>query len=68
MGDGDDGVIGLTENGPELLRWMVSGPEIARLVNEFQMDADEVKQNVEKAPANRHHKQVKVFKQISRSK
>ena len=33
---GDGGAIGLTENSAELTRWMVSGPEIARLVQEFQ--------------------------------
>lgn len=31
---GVGGVIGLTEN-PALHRWMVSGPEIARIVSEF---------------------------------
>ena len=35
---GDGGVIGLTENSSELLRWTVSGPEIARIINEFQCD------------------------------
>ena len=33
---GDGGAIGLTENTSELLRWIVSGPEIARVINEFQ--------------------------------
>ena len=33
---GDGGAIGLTENFSHLLRWMVSGPEVARLVNEFE--------------------------------
>ena len=33
---GDGGAIGLTENSAELTRWMVSGQEIARLVQEFQ--------------------------------
>ena len=31
-----DGCIGLTENPPELNRWMKSGSEIARLVSEFE--------------------------------
>lgn len=34
---GDGGAIGLTENSSELLRWMISGPEISRMVNEFEL-------------------------------
>ena len=33
---GDGGAVGLTENPSALRRWMISGPEIARLVNEFE--------------------------------
>jgi hypothetical protein len=33
---GVGGVIGLTENPSALHRWMVSGPEIARLVSDFE--------------------------------
>ena len=33
---GDGGAIGLTENSSELLRWMVCGPEVARVVGEFE--------------------------------
>ena len=33
---GDGGAIGLTENSAELLRWMVSGPELSRMINEFE--------------------------------
>ena len=33
---GDGGAVGLTENPSALRRWMVSGPEIARVVNEFE--------------------------------
>ena len=32
---GDGGAIGLTENPTALLRWMVAGPEMARIVEEF---------------------------------
>lgn len=32
---GDGGAVGLTENSKALHRWMVSGPEMARLVEEF---------------------------------
>lgn len=32
----DGGAIGLTENPSQLLRWMLCGPEIARVINEFE--------------------------------
>ena len=37
---GDVGAIGVTENTSELLQWMVSGPEIARVINEFQVSQE----------------------------
>jgi hypothetical protein len=33
---GDGGVIGLTENPNALLRWIVAGPEITRVIEEFE--------------------------------
>ena len=33
---GDGGAIGPTENSAKLLRWMVSGPELSRMINEFE--------------------------------
>ena len=32
---GNGGAVGLAENGSQLLRWIVSGPEVARVVHEF---------------------------------
>ena len=37
---GDGGAVGLTENPSALRRWMVSGPEMARVIAEFQATAD----------------------------
>ena len=54
---GDGGAIGLTENTSELLPWMVSGPEIARVINEFQVSQEMSKH--EKEPDFRHHEEVK---------
>ena len=34
---GDGGAVGLTENPAALRRWMVSGPEMARLIGEFEV-------------------------------
>ena len=42
----DGGAIGLTENPSALLRWMVAGPEVSRLVNEFQQGASTTKRRV----------------------
>ena len=33
---GAGGAIGMTENDAALQRWLVSGPEIARMINEFE--------------------------------
>ena len=37
---GYGGAVGLTENPVALLRWIVAGPEIARLVNGFDGHKD----------------------------
>jgi len=34
---GDGGAVGLTENPAALRHWMVSGPEMARLIGEFEV-------------------------------
>ena len=38
---GNGGAVGLTENAGALRRWMASGPKIARLVNEFELNQPE---------------------------
>ncbi len=48
---GDGGAIGLTENARALHRWMVAGPEIARVVDEFE-------QSSVTDPDTTHHDQV----------
>ena len=40
---GDVGAIGLTENPAALRRWMVSGPEMARVIREFEMSTEKKK-------------------------
>ena len=32
---GDGGAVGLTDNPPALRRWMIAGPEVARVIEEF---------------------------------
>ena len=63
---GDGGAVGLTENESALRRWMVSGPEIARVVNEFEDDINVASSNDVKT---KHHEeqrsfQVKSFKDV----
>jgi len=57
---GDGRAVGLTESSSELLRWMVSGPEIARMVSEFK-DAEGHGQGLEEDDTGtfRHHEEVK---------
>ena len=38
---GEGGVIRITENPNALLRWMVAGPELARMVPEFECVEEE---------------------------
>lgn len=40
---GDGGAVGLTENPAALHRWMVSGPEMAKLIQEFEISTDKKK-------------------------
>ena len=55
----DGGAVGLTENSAQFLRWMVSGPEIARLIAEFESVQDAIKTNQSKRPDVHHQEQVK---------
>ncbi len=52
---GDGGAIGLTENPGALLRWMVAGPELARVINEFDTPHH--------GEDKRHHEQSKGIQQ-----
>jgi len=40
---GDGGAIGLTESSSQLLRWMVSGPEMSRLIKDFELTQELVR-------------------------
>ena len=51
---GDGGAVGLTENPAALRRWMVTGPEMARLIGEF-----EVLTMKKKKTDFHHHEQTK---------
>ena len=53
MVKGDGGAVGLTESPGALLRWMIAGPELARMTQEFEESIP----SVTKADT-RHHEQV----------
>jgi hypothetical protein len=48
---GDGGAVGLTDNPSALRRWMVAGPEVARLIEEFQDSNQDLSQDT------KHHDQ-----------
>ena len=50
---GDGGAVGLTENPGALRRWMVAGPEVARMIDEFERSLPPTN-----GKANAHHEQV----------
>ena len=56
---GDGGAVGLTENASQLLRWMVSGPEMARAVNEFESSLELIQCEQSKSINVKHHEQTK---------
>ena len=43
----DGGAVGLTESPAALQRWMVSGPEMARLINDFEASIHHSKNTVD---------------------
>ena len=49
---GDGGAVGLTENPGALRRWMIGGPEIARMVTEYEECSSSEKMST------KHHEQV----------
>ena len=55
----DGGALGLTENSSQLLRWIMSGPEVARLVNEFECSLEATKSDQDEKIDCRHHEQRK---------
>jgi len=50
---GDGGAVGLTENEAALCRWTVTGPEIVRLLNDFESDLCDSEDD-----ATDHHEQA----------
>ena len=53
---GDGGATGLTENLSELLRWRIAGPQIARIIAEFELSKD-IRSSKTKCRDTLHHEQ-----------
>ena len=49
---GDGGAVGLTENPAALRCWMVSGPEMARLIGEFEVSTKKIQNRFPASPAD----------------
>uniref|UniRef100_K1Q7J6 Uncharacterized protein n=1 Tax=Magallana gigas TaxID=29159 RepID=K1Q7J6_MAGGI len=43
----------------QLQRWMVSGPEVARVINEFESAQEQIKKDQSKGPDIRHYEEVR---------
>ena len=58
---GNGGAIGLTESSTQLLCWMVSGPEISRIINHFELSQELVRNIAKQAEYEdlRHYEQMK---------
>ena len=54
---GSGGAVGLTENPGALRRWMVAGPEIARIIEEFEDITTSEAQKRVQGTGNHHHEQ-----------
>lgn len=55
---GDGGAIGLTENPAALRRWMISGPEMARLLGEFESSMEKRRDTDLRHHEEKKHTQV----------
>ena len=50
---GDAGIVGISENESALQRWMVAGPEISKMLNEYDL-----KYTHNDKETDRHHEQA----------
>ena len=50
---GDGGIIGITENETALKRWLIAGPEMARIIHDVEVTLSE-----KETHNNRHHEQT----------
>ena len=58
---GDGGAVGITESPAALRRWMIGGPELSRMINEYEGQLQREKNNQKKHHANKYRQ----FKMLS---
>ena len=63
---GDGGAIGLTESPTQLMRWMVSGPEMSRIINEFEVSQELLKSAsmIESIDTTKKQEEFKVLSKV----
>ena len=61
---GDGGAVGLTENPAALRRWMVAGPEMARLLQDFQGSAEKRQDKDGRHHQQKRHEQIAFEKDV----
>ena len=59
---GDGGIIGITGNESALNRWIMSGPEVSRLLNQFHSSVEDFKNSKD---MTKHHEESATTTQIS---
>ena len=59
---GEGGAVGLTENPSALRQWMVSGPEMARVINEFE--ASIVTESTQNKQNGKHHEDTRSLQSL----
>ena len=64
---GDGGAIGLTESASELQRWMVSGPEVARVIEEFECCTRRRSERISQNAFLHHDESLGVQKEFKKS-
>jgi hypothetical protein len=60
---GSGGAVGITENPPAFKKWMITGPEQARLLKEFEQEY-----SFEEDDKHQHHEGVCLHRGHSKSK
>ena len=61
---GEGGAVGLTSNPAALKRWMIAGPEVARVIKEFESSLVSFRKQEIKC---RHHEQYSAFQESFRN-
>ena len=60
---GDGGAVGLTENPSAMRRWMIAGPEIARVISEFEASESS---GIKKVDTSHHDQTASVQRAFAR--